>query len=47
MTSVSEPALVDTNVLAYLPAMPDHAASRALLDKKKRAMGNRTPNRSL
>jgi predicted nucleic acid-binding protein len=42
MTSVSDPALVDTNVLVYalFPAMPDHAASRALLDKAKAAGAN-------
>lgn len=42
MMSVSEPALVDTNVLVYalFPAMPDHAASRALLDRAKAADAN-------
>ena len=42
MTSVSEPALVDTNVLVYalFPAMPDHAASRALMDRAKAADAN-------
>jgi predicted nucleic acid-binding protein len=42
MTTVSEPALVDTNVLVYalFPAMPDYAASRALLDTARAARAN-------
>jgi len=42
MTIASEPALVDTNVLVYavFPAMPHHAASRALLDTAKVAGAN-------
>jgi toxin-antitoxin system PIN domain toxin len=42
MPIAPEPALVDTNVLVYalLPAMPDHAASRALLDAAKAAGTN-------
>ena len=42
MTTAPEPALVDTNVLIYalFPAMPDHAASRALLDTAKAAGTN-------
>jgi hypothetical protein len=42
MTSASEPALVDTNVLVYalFPAVPDFAASRALLDTAKSAAAN-------
>jgi toxin-antitoxin system PIN domain toxin len=42
MTTALEPALVDTNVLVYalFPAMPDHAASRALLDTAKAAGTN-------
>jgi uncharacterized protein len=42
MTTALEPALVDTNVLVYalFPAMPDHAASRALLDTAKDAGTN-------
>ncbi|HZU35875.1 MAG TPA: TA system VapC family ribonuclease toxin [Gemmataceae bacterium] len=42
MASVSEIALVDTNVLVYalFPAMPDHAASRALLDRAKASDAN-------
>jgi hypothetical protein len=36
MTTVPEPALVDTNVLVYalFPAMPEHVASRALLEER-------------
>ena len=32
MTTTSDPALLDTNVLVYalFPAVPEHAASRAL-----------------
>ena len=43
MTTAPEPALVDTNVLVYFlfPAMPAHAASRALLDTAKAAGTNR------
>ena len=42
MTTAPEPALVDTNVLVYalFPAVPDHAASRALLDTAKAAGTN-------
>jgi uncharacterized protein len=42
MTTSPEPALVDTNVLVYalFPLMPDHAASRALLDTAKAAGTN-------
>lgn len=34
MTAPSDPALLDTNVLVYavFPAMPEHAASRTLVD---------------
>jgi toxin-antitoxin system PIN domain toxin len=34
MTASSDPALIDTNVLVYavFPAVPNHAASRALVD---------------
>jgi predicted nucleic acid-binding protein len=37
MTTPADPALLDTNVLvhAVFPAMPDHAASRALVDRAK------------
>lgn len=37
MTISPGPALVDTNVLVYavLPAMPQHAASRALVDRAR------------
>ncbi len=37
MTTPSDPALLDTNVLVYalFPAMPQYAASRALLDQAK------------
>lgn len=42
MTAVPEPALIDTNVLVYalFPAMPEHTASRALLDTAKTAGAN-------
>jgi predicted nucleic acid-binding protein len=42
MTTAPEPVLVDTDVLVYavFPAMPDHAASRALLDTAKTAGAN-------
>jgi toxin-antitoxin system PIN domain toxin len=42
MTTASDPTLLDTNVLVYalFPAMPDHAASRALLDRAKAADAN-------
>src|SRR3989442_15293153 len=42
MTSTSDPALLDTNVLVYavFPAMPEHAASRALVDTAKTAGAN-------
>jgi predicted nucleic acid-binding protein len=37
MTTSADPALLDTNVLVYavFPAMPNHAASRALVDRAK------------
>src|SRR5438552_8067592 len=39
MTTTSDPALLDTNVLVYalFPAVPEHAASRALVDTAKTA----------
>ncbi len=42
MTTVSDPALLDTNVLVYavFPATPQHAASRALLDGAKAVGAN-------
>jgi predicted nucleic acid-binding protein len=42
MTAAPDPALVDTNVLVYavFPAMPDHPASRALVDTAKSAGAN-------
>jgi predicted nucleic acid-binding protein len=42
MTTALERAVVDTNVLVYavFPAMPDHAASRALLDTANAAGTN-------
>jgi toxin-antitoxin system PIN domain toxin len=42
MTTSADPALVDTNVLVYalFPAMPQHAASRALLDRAKAGGAN-------
>jgi toxin-antitoxin system PIN domain toxin len=42
MTTALEPAVVDTNVLVYavFSAMPNHAASRALLDTANAAGAN-------
>jgi toxin-antitoxin system PIN domain toxin len=42
MTTAPDPALLDTNVLVYavFPAMPQHAASRALVDLAKAAGAN-------
>src|SRR4051812_36034248 len=42
MTTLPDPALVDTNVLVYavFPAVAQHAASRALVDKAKTAGAN-------
>lgn len=42
MTNKSDPALLDTNVLIYavIPAMPQHLASRALLDQAKAGGAN-------
>jgi predicted nucleic acid-binding protein len=42
MTTCADPALLDTNVLVYavFPAMPDHAASRALVDRAKGPAAN-------
>src|SRR5581483_4400706 len=42
MTNAPEPALIDTNVLVYalFPAMPDHVASRTLVDRARAAGAN-------
>lgn len=42
MTTPPDLALIDTNVLVYalFPAMPEHVASRALLDRAKSAGAN-------
>jgi predicted nucleic acid-binding protein len=42
MTMTSDPALLDTNVLVYsiLPAVPQHVASRALVDTAKHPTAN-------